>query len=576
MKMIKRTGLSLIICSAVLSVQAAPVIEKPAVMPEAMLSLAAPDVHGLLDGVGSVAAKASPMMNGMMLKNMLGMQLGDPGLTGFAQGKGLAVVALNTTNIFAVLEISEAQSAAYTKMATSQGMQASYTNGVLVLGDSPETVSKGIAQAGAVKSSLLSKRSPTLRIAAQPNAVIERNNEQIQGLLTMMPALMTAQAAQASPEEAKAMKTAAKILEGELRVLLSIIGQCEAGELVIAPENGSVRLNETYIPKAGTRLATLMNSTKTVKANPKIQSDLLGDGMVQLDFVMGSPEAITDFIVAETENLVTEMAVTNIDLVGFATVMGKWMDLYGGTACETFGFDADDGLSVNYLLELSDEEAAMKAFRSMKEDMAPFLNIYKNMGMELDVEFKENVAEYKGIKIHRFEMEFDMDEMGAEQQKQMEALDLDDMDYDVAIFDGLLLYTMGENSLQKAIDRIKDPATTITPIAARKVYPEGAFYYCDIDIGRYLELVSAFMPDDVQDPIPPQVMAMMQGADPITSAGFRDDGAVMWSVNIPGDLIGKIGQVGMMMQMQKMQQQQMQQGMPGGVPQAAPSAVPVQ
>ena len=88
-------------------------------------------------------------------------------------------------------------------------------------------------------------------------------------------------------------------------------------------------------------------------------------------------------------------------------------------------------------------------------------------------------------------------------------------------------------------------------------------------MGRYIELVSAFMPGD-ENPIPPQVVAMMQGADPITSAGFRDEGAVMWSVNIPGDLITKIGQVSMMMQMQKMQQQQMPQGIPGGAPQAMP------
>ena len=52
---------------------------------------------------------------------------------------------------------------------------------------------------------------------------------------------------------------------------------------------------------------------------------------------------------------------------------------------------------------------------------------------------------------------------------------------------------------------------------------------------------------------------MLQGADPVTSAGFSENEAVMWSINIPGELIGKIGQAAMMIQMRQVQQ--------GGVPQ---------
>ena len=471
MKRFKRYSIALMLSILTGAVQAAQVIVQPAVMEEAMLSVTAPDIHGLIDGIGEIVAQTAPMMNGMMLKNMLGMQLGDPGLMGFAPNTGLAIVGLNPTNFFAVLEVSEAQSANYANMATSQGIQAAFTNGVLILGYTPDSIVKGTALTGAVKSSLLAKRSPTLRIASQPNAIVERNDEQIQGLLQMMPAMMTAQAAAASPEDAKAMQSASKILEGELRILLSMISQSKAGELVLASENGSLRTTETYVPMAGSRFATLMDSTKTVKANPRIQSGLIGDGMVKVDFVMASPQAISTFLGAEIENLVEEMAITNIDVVAVNKVMKKWMNLYGGTACETFDFDADDGLSVNYLLEVSDKTATLNANKAMKDDMAPLMNIYKNMGMEMDVEFKENASEHKGIKIHRIEMEFDMDEMSSDQQASMDALDMDEMAYDVAIFDGLLLYTMGEGAIQKAIDRIKDPATTIAPLEARSVYP---------------------------------------------------------------------------------------------------------
>jgi hypothetical protein len=572
MKWMKQTSLAFAVGISLITAQATPVVEKPAVMPEAMLSVTVPDLQGLLDGIGSVAAQTSPMMNGMMIKNMIGMQLGDPGLAGIAPGKGLSVVLLNTTNFFAVVEVAEAQSAAYANAVKAQGIQSSYTNGVLVLGQSPDMVAKGVEMTASVQSTLLAKRTPTLRIAGQPAAIVERNNEQIQGFLKMMPALMGMGMLQAPGATTNSVDNTMKILEGEIRILLSIASQCESGELVIAPDKGSVRLSETYVAKAGTRLAKLGESPKTSKPNSKVQSGILSDdGMVLLDFVLGSPEALADFIVAELNHLAKEMNLKDAELAGLTDCIVKWTALYGGSGCETFDFDAEEGMSVNYLLEVGNEAKALSVLKSMEKDVAPFIQLYEKLGMPMKLEFKENVGEHKEIKLHRLEVEISLEDMPEAQREQFDVMDLDDLDYDIAIFDGLLLYTMGDNKINEAIDRIKDSATVIKPLASRSVFPADGFYYCDLDIGRYIEFAVAMIPEDDQDPIFPQLVAMMQGVDPITSAGFRQDGRVMCSVNIPGDLIGKLGQVGMMMQMQKMQQQQMQQGMPAAMPQTLPA-----
>ena len=273
----------------------------------------------------------------------------------------------------------------------------------------------------------------------------------------------------------------------------------------------------------------------------------------------------------EMNTVMNEMEIKNADLSGLMQCMEKWMKIYGGSGCETFDFDAEDGMSVNYLLEVADEAAALAMLKSMEKDMAPFMKLYEEMDAPMKIEFKENSSEHKGIKIHRIEMDISLEDMPAEQRQQFDAMDLSDMDYDIAIFDGLLLYTMGEDKIKTAIDRIKNPATTMVPLKARSVYPADGFYYCDIDVGRYVEFIAALMPDEASSALMPQVVAMMQGVDPITSAGFREDGRVMWSVNIPGDLIGKLGQLGMMMQMQKMQQQP-----PQHMPPTRPSAAPVQ
>jgi len=355
--------------------EAAPAIEKPVVLEDALLSVTVSDLHGLLDGVGSVAAQVAPAMNGMMLKGMIGMQLGDPQLAGIAPGRGLAVVALDTTNIFAVIEVAEPQMAAYTNAVAAMGVQSKYSNGLLVVGQTASQVDKGIGYAEAVKSTLLAKRSPALRIAMQPAAIVGKNNDKIQGMLQMMPMMMGQSMMQAPGATLGSTQTALKFLEGELRVFLSLAQQVETAEIILAPANGSIRIDETCVPKAGTRLATLCNSPKTGKSNPRLQSGLFGEGMLLIDFAMGNPDALAEFVSGETEQLVKEMEIKDIDLAGLTDNMLKWMKLYSGAGCETFGFDAETGMNINYLLEVRDEAVALGLLKTMQQDMAPFLNI---------------------------------------------------------------------------------------------------------------------------------------------------------------------------------------------------------
>ena len=122
MKCIKLTYSALVLCVIAASARAATVIEKPTVIPEIMLSITVPDLHGFIDEASAVAAQASPMMNGPMIKSMIGMQLGDPNLAGIGQKKGFSIVALDPTNIFAVVEIEKARSTNYVNMAKSKGL----------------------------------------------------------------------------------------------------------------------------------------------------------------------------------------------------------------------------------------------------------------------------------------------------------------------------------------------------------------------------------------------------------------------------------------------------------------------
>jgi hypothetical protein len=545
-------------CMAVTSLAAAAVVEKPSAMPDAMGCIVVSDLHGFIDGVGSVAAQVAPMMNGMMIKNMIGVQLGDPGLAGIAPGKGLAVVIMDQTNAFAVVEAEEAQLAAYANALGVRDIRSKVVDGVLVVAKTADQVDKGSVLVPEVKEKLLARRSPDLRLVLQPAALIEKNDAQIQSMLQLMPMMMGMSMQQAPGMDMNAIQSMARMLEAEVRVLLSLARQCDTAAVVLTPQKGSLAISQTLVAKEGTHLSTLLAAPKTAVENPKLRSGLLGDAAVAIDATMGNPAAVTDFLVAETDQLIREMNLQDVDVAGIVSSLKKWMAVYSGSFCETFDFGGESGFTVSYAMAVKDEGAALTLFKTMQEDLGPFIRMYETMGMPMTMEFKENVREHQGVAIHQFKVVMSLEQLPQEQRAQMEGMNLTNMVYDVAIVNGCMLYSMGAGKMETLIDRIMDEAFTASPLKARGVYPAGAFYYCDFDAAKYMAFAASMMPPVPDNPLP-QIAAMLKGSDPITSAGFREDGAVMWSVNIPGALIGKIGQAAMMIQMRQVQQ--------GGAPQ---------
>ena len=528
-----------------------PAIEKPVMLDEAMLSITVSDMHGLLDEIGLVAAQVSPMMNGMMLKSMAGSQLGDPGLTGIAPGKGLAIVALDATNFFAVIEVSEPQAAAYSNAVASLGMQSEYRAGLLVTAQTAPQLEKGIALAEKVESTLLAKRSSAVRIALQPVAIIERNNEQIQGMLQMMPMMMGQSMMQAPGATLDSTQTTLKLLEGELRVFISLAQQCELAEVVLAPQGGSVRITETFVPKAGTRLDTLCNAPTLNQPNPKINAGYLGDGAIRIDATLANPQALMDFTMGETEQLVADMEITDLDLVALVSVKDSFWEVSGGSISEVVSLNGESGLTVGYLMDVKDEAKALDVIKELSQELEPVLELYEQLGISMEQSFKENVREHDGVNIHQFMIGISMTNQPPETMAQLEAMNLTNIVYDVAITDGVMIMTMGEQKVEAIMARLNDEIFSPAPLAAHSVYPAGGFYYFDFDVGEYMAFVDSIMPDAGVE-----MGTLLQGVDPITSAGYKTDGRVMWSVNVPGDLIAKLGQMAMMKQMQSMQQPQ--------------------
>lgn len=529
-------------------------IEEPVVLDDAMLTITVSDLHGLFDGIGSVASQISPMLNGTMLKNMVGGQIGDPQLAGVSAGKGLAVVMLDPENIFAIIEMNEAQMPSYTNLLGMAGTLSAYSNGLLIVGETTEQLVKGAAYAPAVQSMLLMKRSPSLSIALKPAESIAKNDEQIQGMLQMMPMLLGMGMQQNSGTSPEAMQMVSKVLEGEIRVLLSLAKQVESAEVTLTPANGSIRINEVYSPVPGSNLANFCNSPKIHKWNPKLHSGLLDEGAIQIDFCFTNPEALSALYMAEADQLVKEMELDAEKTKALMVSMKKWMKVYGGTGCESILSNPTNGLDASILLEINDEVAALELLKSMQLDLSVVTELYKSFGLEMEFNFKENVREHASVKIHQLKMSMSMEQISAAEQAQFDAIGMTNMQYEIAITDGIMAYAMGEGKIEQLIDQIKNPKASAAALKARSIYPADAAFYCDYNVGKYLGFVAAVMLELPGNPLP-QFAATLKGAEPVTLAGYRTNGRLMFSANIPGDLLVKIGQIVMQQQMQKQMQQ---------------------
>lgn len=533
---------TLIYCSAV----HAEKVEAPALLPDTSYSVTVSDLHGFMDGVGLIAAKVNPQINGPMLKMILGMQLGDPGLAGIAAGKGVAVVSPDSTNMYAVIEVSEAQAPMYANLAISKGMQSSYTNDVLVIGQTAALLEEGIEQTATVKSVLLANRTPSLRIVTSPAALMEKNEGLVQGYLTSLSSMVQTGMVMEGNSDTNAAEMASKVLEGELSLLVSLTEQCEVAEIELLPSGGALRINETLVPESGTPLAKLLGAPKTTKPNDRVQAGLLGEGMFRSDMVIDNTDAFLEFFSVELEKMMAVMDLEGDNSRKILEMSKKWLGVYAGSCSEMMSIDADSGMEIAELMDVTDEVATLELFKTMSQDMNVLLDFYEALGMPLVLEFKENVRTYNEIQIHEFLMKFDVSEMPAEQKEQLTSMKIDEMRYEVALFDGMALYYMGDDKIETLIDRVKD--TTVQPEAleAHGIYPDGGFFYMDFNTAQYLEMISGFIPSELQDGTMPQLIALMQGADPVTMAGFSDKGAVKWSINFPGDLLAKIGTVAMM------------------------------
>ena len=521
----------------VIPVEVGPPIEKPAVFDDTWLTVTVSDLHGFLDGAGTIAESISPTLNGAVFKAVLGTKLGDPQLTGFAPGKGLSVVVINDAILFAVLEVEPLQTAGYVAGIQAMGLRAKEADGVVLAAVNSEQMAYADQFAARVRSDLLEKkRSPAIRIALQPADQIAKNEDLI---ASGIEAMLT-QMKQASGSNDVGQVD--EILEAELQFLLSMGRQIEAVEVEIEPVDGSTHVRKLIEPVAGSRLSALCNAPVLRDFNPKVQSGELTDGAIQVEFNIRNPEACITFLSGECAALSESMQWDPAKADLFVDYTERWMNVLGGTVCESILTGPGKEIGLGYLAEVKDEAGMLELLREIHAEFEAMglIGFYESMGLSLSLEFVETVRQHAGVSIHQLKMDVGMETLRAEQRDALELM-MNQLTYEIARVDDLAIYTTGASEMERVIDRLKDPAYLPTPLAARAVFPAGAFYYADFDLGQYVSFAVAFMEEFSNQPQTVQPLdEMLAGLDPIMLAGFCNNGRIQADARVPGGLWARV------------------------------------
>jgi len=524
-------------------------IEVPKMLDRALVTVAIGDMMGLIDNAGVLAAKVAPGMDAAGIKAKLGALVNDPDIeSSFPPGSGMVVAVLESGGWVTLVEINPEVADTYVQKLAEQGPVAETVRGVLLIGANQEglTAAKGVL--GEVSKNMLAGAGkPTVEVTVNLPKILERYDEQIQGWIQTLPAMvgMFQSAAGTGQQTQEMMQNTARILEGELRTIYYLAKQVELLHFNLEPQDNGLRINKTVVSLPGTELAALLNAP--VAPFPvDLMTILPGKGAMRGAYSLNM-EAFADFAEKVANAILDQMNITGSKREGFINWTKKSIAVYGDGAAMDMMIPGASMISGSFIAKIKDPSIVLKFLESMEEEFeaSGLLAFYESMGMPMKFEIMKDVRQHNGVAIHVMKTEVEMTNIPAAEAEKMREL-IGDMAYDIAILDDAVIYAIGPQPIEEIIDAAKAGSNPeARPLAAQSVFAPGAKAYFDIGIGELVNLMAKSMamsmPSDTPNPFM-GIAAMFKDVEPVTLAAYLQQGKIKASLMIPISLFEKIGQ----------------------------------
>lgn len=145
---------------------------------------------------------------------------------------------------------------------------------------------------------------------------------------------------------------------------------------------------------------------------------------------------------------------------------------------------------------------------------------------------EDATREYQGAQIRKMFFRVNPSAFTPELFEQMKAI-YDKMSMEIAVKAPYLVTASNDTLMNRTLDLIVDPGNpTEVPVVARKYFPEGGFYYGDMDLGGLMCMAFAFAPKNAPMPISSKMFEQVR-KDPICMYAALGQASLQAGLRVP-------------------------------------------
>ncbi|MFA5553026.1 MAG: hypothetical protein WCZ89_02670 [Phycisphaerae bacterium] len=357
------------------------------------------------------------------------------------------------------------------------------------------------------------------------------------------------------------MGNASQMMKVYFDMAKAFLEQGKYASISLKPEPAVLRIKKILTAKADTEMAKTLSADESLpKENMLI--DYMQDGaaincsakigqntmqkMMQagMSFMKASPTMASEEQKAEWEQIFQD----TLDSAGNVLAASIKVNPTGKPS-----------FAMNYLLEIKDkqkyENAQDKAFEMMKT--GSMAEMYKQMGLKLEVEHEKNAMQYKNVSIDSAKLMFKVIDVNSPEAQMIASIYGEGFVYKMAYVDKYYAMVMGgdtEAGIKQLIDQIKigskSPSSEVK--TAMEILPAAKTvdFFGTANVIRMMNLGMSFAPMPVAipfDKIPTKTN--------IAFTGIMAQGKLTLDIAVPKEHLAEIASIGTIMQQQMMENQ---------------------
>ena len=479
-----------------------------------------------------------PMFTADMIRERVGIMLGDPGLAGLDQTRSILLCLFAPQGspqpaFAALLPVNNDQ---YKTRFEAMGQFVHQNPGgktLLVARDEAGAVTGRTAMAQ-LEAALSQPAASDVSVYVNVEMLMSRYNDAINAGISQMVQAMQAQM-QAMGDQVPGGAAGMSIFAMELFGLLEVAKDIKDLELAVTLSPNGAETSFLLRAKPATGLATML--ADPVAPDLSVQSLVPGTGAI-VGCAAGDTGPARDYL-----EQVLAKAVAAVPVVPNSKFNpNKMKDLFlmnlgrsQAAAFDLLASTAGGGLSGIMVFKIQDPNHFLQILRDANK-------IIQESGMSeimaMQIQFQENARQYKGVSIHKYtqqgEMPMPMGAPGGPPAAFMGIIQsLMNQQAEVAVVGEHIVYTLGSTKIEPVIDAVQaGKPLSRSPLTAQGLIKE-ADLYLDIHPGRFIAFVLGFMKDFVPQAteMAPKLAAIQ--VQPISLAMGTGQGKLQFKLAIP-------------------------------------------